>query len=375
VTGSNPGSRQAGAPGVGKPRERLVAAVEPMLEALSDQGRRELERALAAGLGAEPSAAERRLAELGALSEMLRDLEPESGWDYPVIRQAEYDARRPSEAPTGALLASRYEGWPKACRAAYSLHEDGRILGPSLPWATWPSKHARNRPYTREEAIRAVRRCGLELACRPTSTTYYHWVTRKRRVARERGLSLRIPSIVAVYRHFPGSGRTRWRWVVSATAITEDELARAFANRIGLDEVDVTAIDELGDEGAIELLRAADVDAQSLGLLGEGKATALRLSQAVLAARALDCSLDYLTGAVRERGRPPAANLRFDHELYQRRRKKIGLTATRVREVLELSPRDARRLALGTYEPRLRETQELEQMLQLPPGGLLPEDH
>jgi hypothetical protein len=33
----------------------------------------------------------------------------------------------------------------------------------------------RMQPYTREEVIRAVRRCALELACRPSSTTYVRW--------------------------------------------------------------------------------------------------------------------------------------------------------------------------------------------------------
>jgi hypothetical protein len=109
----------------------------------------------------------------------------------------------------------------------------------------------------------------------------------------------------------------------------------------------------------------------SIALIQEGRPGDLPLSQAVLAAGALDCSLSYLTRATSERGRPPDAAVRFDHVAYARRRKEVGVPAERVREAFGLSPRAARRLALGTGEPTLSHTASLEHMLQLPPGSLL----
>ena len=101
-----------------------------------------------------------------------------------------------------------------------------------------------------------------------------------------------------------------------------------------------------------------------------GRPGALLLSHAVLAGRALGCSLSYLTRTTRERGRPPEECLRFDQAAYERRHKKAGLGAERVRELLRLSPRDGRRLALGTYEPTIGQVTSLEQVLRLPPGEL-----
>ena len=124
-------------------------------------------------------------------------------------------------------------------------------------------------------------------------------------------------------------------------------------------------------ERLVERLRRREgVTEASIGLMQEGRPGELPLSEAVLAARGLDCSLSYLTRATTERGHPPDAAVRFDHVAYVRRRNGAGLSAERVRSALQLSVRDARRLALGTYEPTIGQTMLLEQLVQLPPGGL-----
>jgi uncharacterized membrane protein len=224
-----------------------------MLDSLPPLGRREIEAWLAQELAGESTPAERRVAELGALAEMLNQVAPEPGWTYSMIPQAEYDERRPKDAPRGAVLAKRYGSWKRACKAAYGLKPDGRTLGRSHH--AWPHEPGRGQPrvaaYTFEEAIRAIRRCGLELACRPTSPTYMHWYKAKRELARERGMSVRIPNIYAIYRHFPANAhfptgdRERWRRAVAAAALSDEDLRAAFAKRMRIDQVELTAADEL----------------------------------------------------------------------------------------------------------------------------------
>jgi hypothetical protein len=165
---------------------------------------------------------------------MLNVLAPRPGWSYPTIKQAEYDSRRPRHAMTGPMLAQKYGSWKRACKAAYGLRPDGRTRGRSHH--AWPTSAPRGEPrvrqYTREEAIRAVRACALELACRPSSSTYVRWSAAKQRLARVNSMSARVPSIGAVYRHFPGRGRDRWRGVINAAALTDAELREAFARRM-----------------------------------------------------------------------------------------------------------------------------------------------
>jgi hypothetical protein len=349
-----------------------------MLHVLSPLGKRELEAWLAHDLTEELTPAERRVAELGALAEMLNDLTPEPGWSYAMIKQAEYDRRRPPEAPAGWILSKRFGGWKRACKAAYGLKQGGRTRGRS--YHAWPHEPGRGQPrvseYTFDEVIRAIRRCGLELACRPTSTSYLRWYKTKRRLARERGMSIRIPNIYVIYRHFtanahfPASDRARWRRAVSAAALTDDDLRAAFAIRLRIEEVALTAADEL-DQATIDALAKASVTQASIVLIEEGRPGDLPLSQAVLAARALNCSLAYLTRATSERGHPPETAVRFDHVAYASRRKECALSAERVRAALQLSPRDARRLALGTHEPTVGQVTLLEQTLRLPTATLL----
>ena len=343
-----------------------------MLDGLSPQACRELERALIAHTSQLSSARDRRRGELGALSEMLHELALPAGGSYTLVQQIDYDRNRPLDAPRGALLTERYGGWRKACRAAYSMLPDGRPRGPSNPWPGQRRHPNNHRPYTYDEVIAAVRRCALELACRPSSTTYMRWVERKRQHAHTLGVDPRIPTINTVYRHFHDTrdDRRRWQRIVVTAAITDQQLTDAFTTRIGLDDVHLTVADEL-DHDSWNLLLGAGLTAPSIELLRSGQAHELVLPQAVIAARTLDCSLDYLSGHTTERGRPPHENTRFDHERYQQRRREVGINAERIRDTLQLLPREARQLALGRYQPRLRELAVLEQLLRLPHRRLL----
>jgi hypothetical protein len=345
-----------------------------MLDAAGPVARRELEARLAADLTDEPTAADRRAAELGALASMLNMRAPARGWTYSTIGQAEYEKRRPDDAPPASVLAERYDGWKRACKAAYGLKPDGRTLGRSHH--AWPHP-GRGRPwiepYTVDEVVRAIRRCGLELACRPSSTTYVRWSATKRRLARENNKDVRIPNINAVYRHFGprwSGARDAWRRAAAAAAITDDDLREAHVRRMKLDQLELTAADELDPETA-KTLQAAGVTDESIELIQQGEPGKLKLWQAVVAARTVGCSLAFLIHATRERGQPPAGDLRFDHVAYLRRRRDAGIAAERVRQVLGLGPRDGRRLALGTYEPTVGQVTTLEQMLSLPPGAFL----
>lgn len=205
-----------------------------MLDVLGPVGLRELELWLQADLAEGRDVADKRASELGALASMLNALAPAPGWGYPTIKQSEYDKRRPQGARAGRRLAEKYGGWKRACKAAYGLKTDGRARSRSQH--AWPPPVARGglrvQPYTRDEVIWAVRRCGLELACRPSSSTYVRWSAAKRRLARVNNTSARIASIGAVYRHFPSRGRDRWRRVINAVALTDAELREAFARRM-----------------------------------------------------------------------------------------------------------------------------------------------
>jgi hypothetical protein len=218
-------------------RSSATAAVDAMLDALGPVGLRELELWLQADLAEEREAANERASELGALASMLNTLTPAPGWSYSTIKQAECDRRRQRGARSGRRLAEKHGGWKRACKAAYGLKADGRTRSRSRH--AWPPPVARGgsrvQPYTRDEVIWAVRQCALELACRPSSSTYVRWSAAKRRLARVNNISSRIPTIGAVYRHFPADTKgERWRGVLEAAALTDNKLRNAFASRLWL---------------------------------------------------------------------------------------------------------------------------------------------
>jgi hypothetical protein len=162
--------------------------------------------------------------------------------------QAYCPAIRPKSLKQGIeAVATRLERAPRVAeyiRERRLIYEEtraeaeGRTRGRShQAWPATPRGAPRMQPYTREEVIRAVRRCALELACRPSSTTYVRWSAGKRRLARVNNSNVhsnvRVPSIGAVYRHFPSGGRARWRRVLEAAALSDEELTGAFTRRLG----------------------------------------------------------------------------------------------------------------------------------------------
>jgi hypothetical protein len=136
--------------------------------------------------------------------------------------------RRSLRADT-ARAASRH--LPGRCRAlrrlearlqsCLGLRPDGRTLGRSHH--AWPHP-GRGRPwiepYTLSEVLRAVRCCGLELACRPSSTTYVRWSATKRRLAR---VNMKLTLPVLALR--PTAGATK-RWYCETTRREDRESPR-----------------------------------------------------------------------------------------------------------------------------------------------------
>jgi hypothetical protein len=164
----------------------------------------ELNRAIRLTLNPPTKPAQQRLAELGFLAERLNSIPPRQGFGFAVLQRNEYDRLRPSSAPSSAVLVKRYGSWNAVCCAAYGLQPDGRWTGPGMPW---PS--SRGRPattsYGREEVLAALRQCRNDLRRRPTSDVFERWRRDKLNDARRRGITLKLPSIPVIYRHYPAA--------------------------------------------------------------------------------------------------------------------------------------------------------------------------
>lgn len=134
--------------------------------------------------------AQRRAAELGFLAKLLDEV-PQSPDRLPYVQRAEYDKRRPTEAPDAPLsarLVERYGSWRKACYVAWGLLPDGSnryIKGPV-------TGRPRPAPYTREEAVASVLQCAEAIGHIPSSGEYHTWQLACRRRAREQGRSVRL---------------------------------------------------------------------------------------------------------------------------------------------------------------------------------------
>lgn len=206
-------------------RRRPVELVLAMLAAASERTRREIHRLLAAELQPPPTAAQRRLAELSFLSSLL-DGPLVDGSEFRHCERLEYDRLRPPGAPSSRHLVETYGSWPRACRAAYGLQQDGTTTGPGRPWPGALRGEPRPERFTRQEAIAAVQRCARELCAAgitnaPTSWQYDEWVRRHKLEAERRNQAVRLPSAAIVYRLFPTrrAGLSRWQVVLRATGI------------------------------------------------------------------------------------------------------------------------------------------------------------
>lgn len=197
-----------------------VEIILAMLEIASERTRREIQKLLAAELQPPPTAAEQRLAQLSFLSSLINGPIP-AGLEFGECKREEYDKLRPLTAPSSRHLVETYGSWPRACRAAYGLQEDGSTTGPGRPWPGARRGEPRPDQYTREEVIAAVRRCAAELSAAgitsaPTSWQYDEWVRRHKMEAERRSQTVRLPSAAVVYRLFPTrcTGLSRWQVVL-----------------------------------------------------------------------------------------------------------------------------------------------------------------
>jgi hypothetical protein len=217
-----------------------LAPIRALLDHLSTAGVREIGRALHARLNVPPTAADRRVAELRYLTSLLEE-RPQYPERLPYVPRTVYDGRRASEAraaPPSARLTERYGSWPRACRAAWGLLEDGRFFGDTFPWP----QQRRGATYSRDEAAAALHECATQLSRIPSSHDYNIWTINRRARARASGEPVRIPCTGTVLRLFAAdrSNRNGWRLVLarvfSHSQSARPEIAHAKQNHHGADE-------------------------------------------------------------------------------------------------------------------------------------------
>lgn len=186
-----------------------------MIDKLPAESIEELARSLHARLNPPPSAAERRVRELGFLAQLLDEL-PQYPGQMPYVARRVYDERRklnePS-APPSARLQERFGSWARACNAAWGLRGDGRSIGDRDAWA----RPRRGEPYRLDEAEASIRLCAAALGHVPSSKEYHQWVIARRARARTTGESVRIAHLSTVYRLIAPdrASRNGWRLVIS----------------------------------------------------------------------------------------------------------------------------------------------------------------
>lgn len=342
-------------------------AVRAMLSTAGDTTLAELERALSLQLTGPQTAAERRVAQLGTLTRLLRERDPDWQGNRPPLTREEYDERRVEidpMAPAAETLAARYGSWLKACRAAHGLLEDGRYTGSSQPWAQPLRGRARLRPYTLEEVHAALRRCALELGRVPSSGDYHWWTREKKRLLRQRGIDLqtsldpqhRIPGIGPLYRYY-GKGRAKFQQALADARLNPVEIAAARAKRL-LAGIQLPAHT---DAPKAELLQHAPTELAAAGVTAESRKLVdahgfgpLPISQAAAVARLLECALDWLAGCSLHRGEPPTGS-RLDTILVSSLAKDRGVSSRELREALSLPTGPFRRIMSGSAEPTLAE--------------------
>lgn len=226
-----------------------------LLEHATPEARLQLEHVLNGLLRPPPTAAARRVAELGHLARLLETDLAIHIPNHPIapvqVSQRDYDRTRREEAPSAETLIERYGHWEWACRAASGLLPDGRKTNLAKPWASPMRGRRRSPDYTREDALGSIRDCAFALCRRPSSNVFKEWVAReRRRRKRARGGMRReipdaagggrgrVPGIESVYRHFPRADRTgpgaqsRWATALAAADITDEFLATAIAAKL-----------------------------------------------------------------------------------------------------------------------------------------------
>jgi hypothetical protein len=201
-----------------------IGLILAMVRVATPDAGRHVHRLLAAELAGLPTARELRLAELGFLKSMLPD-SPDDRCEFTTCERATYDELRPTTAPSSRHLVDQYGSWSRACRAAYSLDEDGSPRAAGKPWPT-TNRGKPHELFTQDELLAAVRQCAEELRAaglvgRPTSWQFDEWVRRRKLEARRRGQDIRLPTAKAIYlqfRHMP-HGRSRWQAILDLAAV------------------------------------------------------------------------------------------------------------------------------------------------------------
>lgn len=192
--------------GVVWPEARQVPpALLAMVDALKPDPVREISVLLEARLCPPPAAATHRFDELGFLADMITDADAyDAGSPRSTPKRDYYDMNKPPEAPNSQRLCERYGTWTKACRAASTLLGAPACGGRSKAraWSHGFGGGRRPADYTRDEVILAVLRCAAAISRMPSSHAYFTWAARRRREAKLKGASHRLPAPNSVYRHF-----------------------------------------------------------------------------------------------------------------------------------------------------------------------------
>lgn len=362
-----------------------------MLGTLSHPALAEVESVLRGKLTPTTSAAERRVAELGFLAQLLEAIKPSSSPPSaaplpaavaasssssssrssptttnsssaaaadrsighgrrpaddvraPLLTRSVYEARQPKESPaspTAAQLLERFGSWPRACRSAYGLLPDGRSRGGSSPW-TQPLAGKRRPRYEIDDVRASIRRCARDLGRVPSAGDYHLWAREAKAKARATGGGTnaatdhpRIPGISVVYRLFMESGgeENRWRAALADVGLTEVEVAEARTTRL------------LGVTKPPTPERPTKAERES-------SVEALPLHRAIERAREQGGSLDWLAKRSLAPGTRPAADSRFSPQRLREARERRGVTDGDLRTAVTLQVGPWRRMLAGKIEP------------------------
>lgn len=350
-----------------------------MLNALEPEALAELEHTLAVKLSGTPTAAARRVCELGALATLLAEQPPPlMDGKVPTVAIEAYEIYREKHAPDAPdhrRLVERYGSWLRACRAAYLLLPDGRFRGPGHPWASPSRGRTRVSKYTVDELHEGIRLCGRSLGRAPSSGDFHRWGREKRRLARLAGTQReggggakqpRVPSISVLYRFYP-RGANRWRLALADSGLTEGDTAVGRARLLlggrGAKPSSTGPVAQLAL--APEVIASCGFTAEDVEQIQNEGFAWLDLGRAAAVAAGLGGSLEWLAGRSLHSGRPPALPASLNRPEYERLRKERRLTVKTVREALDLTQSPYAALVRGKREPQLVELMVIATLLRM----------
>ena len=161
-----------------------------------------------------PTAAERRVSELGFLARLL-DERPQSPERLPYVDRKIYDERRKTDAPmapSSARLQVRFGSWPRVCPTPLSVFlRTVAQLDQGKPWAQRPPRRGR---VTVEDAEASVRLSAKAIGRIPSSYEYHFWVANRRARERRTGREIDTVTYASVMRLLAPERRNRNGWDV-----------------------------------------------------------------------------------------------------------------------------------------------------------------